>query len=227
MKPEEFKMWDWQRIFIGEVPGAFLIETVLRVTILYIILIVSMRLLGKRMSSQLSRNELAAMVSLAAAIGVPILAPDRGLIPAIIIAIIVVSISKGVSYLTATNPKVEPVTQGRLDTLVSDSTINIKAMTKTRIPKERILAELRTASIKHLGEVERLYMEANGSFTIIKKDKPEPGLPVIPYVDPEFLQELKPAGKHVCHFCGKRKESNQPDEACSNCNNTEWTQAVA
>jgi uncharacterized membrane protein YcaP (DUF421 family) len=227
MKPEEFEMWDWQRIFIGEVPGAFVLEAVLRVTILYIILIVSMRLLGKRMSSQFSRNELAALVSLAAAIGVPILAPDRGLVPPLIIALIVVSITTILKRLAAKSPKIEMITQDEIDTLISDSTINVKAMTKTRIPKERMLAELRTASIRHLGEVDRLYMEANGGFTIIKKDNPTPGLPVIPDVDPEFLTELVPNGICVCQFCGKKKETDSPREQCSNCRNIHWVQAVA
>jgi uncharacterized membrane protein YcaP (DUF421 family) len=227
MKPEDFKMWDWQRILIGEVPAEFMIEAILRVTIVYIILIVSMRLLGKRMSSQMSRNELAALVSLAAGIGVPILAPDRGLVPAIITAIVVVAISRILAKLTAKDPKLEAIAHDEIDTLVADSTINVKAMVKTRIPKERMLAELRTASIKHLGEVERLYMEANGTFTIIKKDKPTPGLPVIPAIDSEFLTEFKPSDVHVCHFCGKEKDTDNPNEKCSNCQNGEWVRAVA
>jgi uncharacterized membrane protein YcaP (DUF421 family) len=227
MKPEDFKMWDWQRILIGEVPAAFMIEAILRVTIVYIILIVSMRLLGKRMSSQMSRNELAALVSLAAGIGVPILAPDRGLVPAAIIAAVVVSISRILARLTAKNPKLEAIAHDHIDTLVADSIINVEAMTKTRIPKERMLAELRTASIKHLGEVERLYMEANGSFTIIKKENPTPGLPVIPEIDSEFLTEFKPSDVHVCHFCGKEQDTDKPNEKCSNCQNREWVRAVA
>jgi len=94
MKPEEIKFGDWMRVFVGEVPASFYLEIIIRMAVVYALLIVSMRLLGKRMASQLTRNELAAMVSLAAAIGVPILAPDRGILPAIIIAIVVIAVTR-------------------------------------------------------------------------------------------------------------------------------------
>jgi uncharacterized membrane protein YcaP (DUF421 family) len=67
MKPEEINLDDWSRILIGEVPAEFFIEVLIRMTFFYLFLLVSMRLIGKRMNSQLTRNELAALVSLAAA----------------------------------------------------------------------------------------------------------------------------------------------------------------
>jgi len=81
MKPEEIHLKDWLRILIGEEPISFLLELIIRAAVVYLVLMLSMRLMGKRMSSQLSRNELATLVSLAAAVGVPMMAPDRGLLP--------------------------------------------------------------------------------------------------------------------------------------------------
>lgn len=226
MKTEEIQLWDWGRMFIGEVPPGFLLEIVVRIAVVYIILMISMRVLGKRMSAQFSRNELAAMVSLAAAIGVPILAPDKGLLPAMVIAIVVVAASRFTSKWAATNQKVESVTQGHIDTLVADAVMNVDAMTKTRISKERILAELRSEKIKHLGEVKRLFMEANGSFTLIKERDPKPGLVVIPESDVEFLRELKVNHVFVCHACGNTNPNNNKAITCSNCGKQEWVRAI-
>ena len=122
-------------MFAGEVPPAFFLEIVFRMLVVYIILTVSMRLLGKRMAAQYTRNELAAMVSLAAAIGVPILAPDRGLLPPIIIACVVVGISRLIAMLSAKSEKAEAITQGTIDTLVKDAVMDVRAMTKTRVQK--------------------------------------------------------------------------------------------
>ena len=94
MKPEEIHITDYMRILLGEVPWSFLIEVVIRIGFIYLLLMVAMRLMGKRMASTLSNSELAALVSLAAAVGVPMLAPDRGMLPALIIAIIVVGIQR-------------------------------------------------------------------------------------------------------------------------------------
>src|SRR5438270_3226136 len=99
MKPEDIKLGDWMRIFIGEAPPAFFLELVIRVFIIFFLLIVSMRLLGRRMAGQLNRIEIIALFSLAAAIGVPLQAPDRGILPAFVIALIVVLVGRLVSTL--------------------------------------------------------------------------------------------------------------------------------
>jgi uncharacterized membrane protein YcaP (DUF421 family) len=90
MKTEEFKLTDVHRILIGDVPPAFFIEVIIRTVVIYFLLILSIRLIGKRMALQLNVTELTAMVALAAAIGVPIQAPDRGILPAAVIAVVVV-----------------------------------------------------------------------------------------------------------------------------------------
>lgn len=99
MKPEDIKWGDWARVWMGEVPPSFLLEAVLRTLFLFLLLIIGMRIFGKRMAAQLTRIEMIGLFSLAAAIGVPLQAPDRGLLPAVIIAIVVVSIGRMTSGL--------------------------------------------------------------------------------------------------------------------------------
>ena len=227
MSPLDFTPWDWQRILLGEVPPSFYLEILLRMGVVYIILMVSIRILGKRMAAQLTRNETAAMVSLAAAIGVPILSPERGLLPPIIIAVIVVFFSRLIANIAARNQKVETITQGRTDTLIRDAVMDPRIMTKTRITRERILAQLRSNRIKHLGEVKRLYLEANGNFTVVLSDEPNPGLTTLPDDDIEFIAEMKPCDILVCHVCGNENKSGSRSEVCSNCSHTKWVSAVA
>jgi uncharacterized membrane protein YcaP (DUF421 family) len=95
MKKEDIHISDWLRILVGDVPASFYLELLLRAAIIYLLLMLAMRFMGKRMSGLLSRNELVAMVSLAAAIGTPLTSPDRGIVPAVIIAIVVVYTSAG------------------------------------------------------------------------------------------------------------------------------------
>ncbi|HEY0055474.1 MAG TPA: YetF domain-containing protein [Pedobacter sp.] len=224
MKEFQIYLWDFQRIFIGEVPGVFYIEIIIRSVLIYIILIASMRLMGRRMASQLSRIEMAAMVSLAAAIGVPLQSPDRGILPALVIALMVVGIERGVSYFASKNEKFEEVTQDDLDTLVQDSVLQLDRMQKTRITKDRLCAHLRSEQVTHLGTVERLYMEADGSFTLIKNPEPKPGLNILPAWDEDFVNEMKFTNVMVCKNCGNEKQ--QSDNMCTNCATEEWDNAV-
>jgi uncharacterized membrane protein YcaP (DUF421 family) len=150
MKPEEIPINDWQRIFIGNVPAAFYGEVVLRVAIIYLLLMVSMRLIGKRMASQLGRNEMVAMVSLAAAIGVPLQSPDRGILAAVVIAVIVVSVQQLIAKLSTKSQKLEKFTQGDITPLVEDAHLNIGNMRKTGITRERAFAQLRSKGVPQL-----------------------------------------------------------------------------
>src|SRR5947209_6571251 len=187
MGKDQIHFGDWSRILMGDVPLSFFIEALIRVTILYLLLIVSMRLMSKRMSSELSRNEMAAIVSLAAAIGVPIQAPDRGIIPAFIIALIVIVIARTVAWRSTKNQKFEEFSQGHISELVTEGTMQIHNMKTARISRERVIAQLRSKSIKNLGMVKRLYLEAGGSFTVIKEEEPLAGLCLIPQWDTKYL----------------------------------------
>jgi uncharacterized membrane protein YcaP (DUF421 family) len=225
MNKEEIQPWDWSRIILGEVPPEFLLEVVLRLTVVYLLLMVSMRLLGKKMASQMTRNETAALVSLAAAIGVPVLSPDKGLLPAIVVAMVVVSISRIVLSSSARSQKTERLTQGRFEVLVNEGVMNIEVMRSTGITRERLLAQLRAQKVMHLGEVRRLYFEANGKFSIARYPKARPGLSVIPDLDTEFLAAQQRTEDQVCHVCGASKLKSSEDN-CSNCNANRWTHAV-
>lgn len=228
MQPEDIKLNDWLRLLVGEVPGSFYIELVIRAAVIYLILTVSMRLLGKRMSSQLGRTDMVAMVTLAAAIGVPLQAPDRGLLPAIIIAAIVVYMGRLIAAKTFSNQKFEKFSQGNVDVLVADSVMSPERMKAVRLSRERLLAQLRSNGIKQLGEVKRLYMEANGSFTLIPNESTKPGLSIIPEWDNDYNQQLK---KHddlkVCQYCGNNAQQiSDSKTTCPNCGKRIWTNAV-
>jgi uncharacterized membrane protein YcaP (DUF421 family) len=100
MKASDAELWDWMRILMGGVPAVFLIEVLIRIIIIYLLLVVSMRLMGKRMSAIISRNEMIAMISLAAAIGIPIQDPSKGMVPPLIIAAVVIGIQRIISTKT-------------------------------------------------------------------------------------------------------------------------------
>src|ERR1700743_968274 len=118
MQSWEIHIYDWVRILFGNVPPEFFIEVILRVTFIYFLVIFCIRLMGKRMASQLSRNELTAIASLAASIGIPIQTPDRGLLPALLVALIVVAAQRLVSAKLSRNEPFERKSQGNISILV-------------------------------------------------------------------------------------------------------------
>ena len=224
MKPDEIKFGDWMRVLFGDTPPGFFLELVLRSFVIFLILIVSMRLLGRRMAAQLNRIEIIALFSLAAAIGVPLQAPDRGLLPAVVIAIIVVVIGRAVAAWAFRSQKFESLAEDDYTILVLDGTILMDKLRRTRVTVERLYGQLRGEGVKHLGEVKRLYFEANGSFSLIREEKPRPGLVIIPYFDKELLQAQKRSNQMVCKNCGHHQTHDE--KKCPNCGNERWVEGV-
>jgi uncharacterized membrane protein YcaP (DUF421 family) len=224
MQPWEIHLKDWSRIFIGNVPPAFFIELIIRVLFVYLLIIFCIRMMGKRMASQLSRNELVAISSLAASIGIPIQSPERGLVPAVIVALIVVVAQRFVSGKATADERFEKLSQGHLSILVTDCYIQPRTLKKVRISRSEVLARLRSMKVMHLGQVKRLYFEAEGDFTLIRNEDGRPGLSVLPEEDTDLLKEQ--TYRHdflVCGHCGKEKKEKQ---VCDNCGSRSFVPAV-
>ena len=199
---------------------------IIRSIVIYLLLISSMRLLGQRMASQLSRIEMAAMVSLAAAIGVPLQTPERGLLPAVIIALVVVCVARIISYYSSRNQKFEKTTQDDLDILVKDGVLNIPLMKRTRITRERLFAQLRSEGITNLGAVRRLYFKANGSFSLIQNIDPKPGVCILPDWDHDFVSELEMRAELFCLNCGNQKDPQEERNECPKCGESIWKNGI-
>jgi len=218
MKEYEIYLQDVTRILIGEMPIIFILEVAIRTAVVYFVLIGGMRVMGKRMASQLSRNEMAAMVSLAAAIGVPIHDPTRGLLPAILIGLVIFFFQYFISLLASKNERFESSSQDDLTILIADGKLIVHNMRMVRISKDRIWAELRSNGVKQLGEVERLYLEANGSFSFLPRKKADYGLCIIPERDPDLKDSMSYNDDiDVCLECGELQLAKYCPQDCQNC----------
>ena len=220
---------DYLRILMGDAPWSFLAEATIRLVLMYLLLLLGLRLMGKRMAGQFSRTELVALVSLAAGIGIPLLSADRGLLAPLIIASVVVLGQRLVVHWAAREPRVEQALQGNITTVVLDGVLQLDHMEEAVLSQERLFAQLRGESMEHLGQVRRLYMEANGTFSLVEETTPPAGLSLIPGWDHDFRQ-LQPVvpGSFACLKCGKVVPAPQlPTTACPHCQAHRWEPAVA
>ena len=228
MKPEDIHLSDWARILVGEVPGSFYIEAIIRVVFVYLLLVTSMHLMGNRMGSLLTRNEMIAMISLAAANGVALMAPDRGLLPVIVVAAVIISYQKLIAWRSFGHPKFESVVLDDLRILVEDGRLKLDMLAASVLSREQLLAQLRQESISNLGMVQRAYQEASGSFSILTFAEPRPGLSIMPLADKAYRDEQdKAPGQFACGSCGDLVPSHQvPATKCPRCGEQQWQPAV-
>jgi len=231
MKTDEIKITDWMRILFGDTPYEFLIEVIIRILFIYILLVLTMRFMGRRMEAMISRNELIAMVSMAAAIGIPLLTPDRGLLPAVVIAVVVITIQRLIAYITTRSARKENIILDEITLLAEDGLLKPADMLKSRITRERLLSELRSNKVRNLAQVQRAYMEANGNFTIVTfRDENKDaftGLCILPDFDPEYRRRfLFSESELACRSCGKVVDKSEAQGKCSRCGAKEYEPAM-
>ncbi len=233
MKKDEIYLEDIKRILFGLAPPEFLLETFIRTVIIYVGLLFIVRWLGKRMSGQLTIMEMAVMLTIGAIVSVPMQVPDRGLLQGGILLLCTVLFQRGVSFLGFKSSKIEVITQGKASMLVKDGVLKLGQMEKDRVSRQLLYAQLRQENIFNLGKVDRVYLEASGTFSIYQAEKPRPGLSIYPPDDQEIVQTQEPARGEkpemvallACINCGFVKPENDKVN-CKDCGNHEWISAI-
>jgi uncharacterized membrane protein YcaP (DUF421 family) len=216
-----------ERLLIGDAPWAFLIEVIARAVVMYLLLLAAMRLMGKRVAAQLSITELAVVLMLGAALGVPIQVSSQGVLPAAVVLAVVVALQRLSANAGLRSRRFEVLEHGDVSILVADGRMLLDRLEASQISREMLASELRAANVAHLGQLRRVYLEASGSFSIVWRSNPFPGLTVRPDMEPELLDAIGSDGYFACWSCGLTVESDErPTTPCPSCGGTRWESAV-
>ncbi|GAB3018080.1 YetF domain-containing protein [Spirosoma pulveris] len=228
MKKEAIHLEDWQRILLGDAPAEFLVEVLIRTSLIYLILLIVMRLLGKRMNGQLTNLELAVMLTMGAIIAPAMQLPDRGLLSGVLALLCALLFQRGTNWLGIKSSKTEKIIQGTATVLVKDGVFQLEQMVSNRLSHQQVFAALRSENVYNLGDVKRLYLEAYGMFSIYRAEPGKPGLSVFEPSDEEIhsIHEQPESEALACTNCGNTVPSPPQPGHCPVCQATKWIPAV-
>ncbi len=213
---------DIQSLLLGEEDWSFLPEAAFRTLVMFTVILIGLRLLGKRGIRQLSVFELGVIIGLGSAAGDPMFYKDVGLLPGMLVFVIVVGMYKMVTNIFNRNPKFEKFMEGEPATILSEGVLQLHKFKKEPIALDELYTELRLRNVSHLGQLRQAIIETNGevSMYFYKNEEVKWGLPIIPE-DCAFKQQkinyehhyacnhcgnvqlLPPAARHECKLCGK------------------------
>lgn len=226
MDKEDIKLDDIARILFGDAPPLFMLEVFGRTLVMYLALIIILNWLGKRMNGQISVTEMAIMMMIGAMVSMPMQMPTTGILQGIIVLVTILAVYNLVNRIAFSRPGFEELLQGVNHPLIQNGVIQHEQVKKTRVSRQQLFAVLRNKEIENLGQVERVYLEACGLFSVYKETEPKPGLPVYPPDDPRILDKQQQVSENlwVCTSCGNMHNGSKPAEHCR-CGNKDWTKA--
>ena len=227
MDTDDIKLGDLHRIFFGEAPNIFLLEVFFRTIIIYCILLVVLKFMGKRMSGKLTNTETAVMLMFGAIVSSGMQIPDRGLLESAFALALILVFQRGYTWLNYRSRPIERFTLGTTSLIVKNGIVQQGFMKKELLSLDELKRNLRSKDILHLGEVKRMYMETNGTFTIIPYKVAIPGLPVLP-ADKDLREMCYRTEKDtvVCDQCGKPYQAQQWPGHCNLCTSEQSVPAV-
>lgn len=227
---DDYDIQDWSRILLGDLPGQFLLEVTLRTLIMFIVIVVTMRLTGKRAVQQLSIIELVLVIGLGSAAGDPMFYHDIGLLPPLVVFIVVLLAYRLITRMAAKSRKVEELLEGRPILILENGQFSIQNFDKEDVGQDEFLMELRLHGIEHLGQIRRAYIEPNGQVSVFyyADDEVRMGLPILPELFHRKTERISQAGTYACTFCGQVEEIVPKDSyhVCPVCTHSEWVQAL-
>ena len=141
----------------------------LRTMIIYIILIGTMRILGKRQLGELEISELITTILISDIASLPITNQDIPISYAIIPLITIMTFEVSTAVLLSKFPKLKSIISSRPSALIKHGKIDQKELLKNRISNEELISELRLKNITDLKYVEYAILEENGLLSVIPK----------------------------------------------------------
>src|SRR4051812_24393161 len=117
------------------------------------------------MSGRVTNLELGVMLTLGAIECVAMQAGNSGVVPGLVSLCALVLINRGFSQLEASSASATRVLVGRTSMLIRDGVVLSDELEKARVSQQKLFSVLRSQHVRHLGEVERVYLETFGAFS--------------------------------------------------------------
>ena len=163
-----------------------MLNTFVRVSIIYILVLVVMRIMGKREISQMQPFELVIAIMIADLASVPMsdtgIPIFNGIIP--ILALLLFQLI--ISIINLKNIRLRQIICGKPQILIYRGKIDEKALKKEKITINELQERLRQNNIFTLGDVEYAILETSGEISVIQKPEKRNTIPEDFNITPEY-----------------------------------------
>ena len=146
----------------------------IRSFITYILLLLVLRLMGKRQIGELQPSELVTTLLLSEVASQPVTDDNIPLVYGLVPVAAILSFEVILSFAITKNKKFKKIMTGEISVLIDKGKLNMEEMKKNRISLEELASELRQKNIADISRVQYAIMEKNGKISVIEKAEYQP-----------------------------------------------------
>ena len=179
----------WTDMFALGVP---VLEKVLRPVLVYALLVVGLRLAGKRELAQLNPFDLVVLLTLSNTVQNAIIGDDSSVTGAVIGAITLLGVNWVVVRFVFGHPSLERVVEGDPSVLVENGRIRESALRGELVTRAELDAAAHRQGFSSLEEVDRAVLEASGVISFVARKPSEETLR-----HQELLRRLDDVGREL------------------------------
>lgn len=163
---------DWSRLFVPSVP---IVETIIRGTVVYLVVFTLLRLVLKRETAALNLTDLLVIVLIADAVQDAMSFGHQSITDGLILVVVIIFWDYALDWLAYHYPRVERFVHPPPLLLVRDGRIERQALQRELITETELYGLLRQEGAEEISNVERAYLESNGRISVILRQPPGQG----------------------------------------------------
>ena len=143
-----------------------ILEKLARPVIVYLVLVVLLRVFGKRELAQLNPFDLVVLLSLSNTVQNAIIGDDNSITGGVIGAFGLLAINWLVVRVLFRSPQLTRLLEGRACVLVSDGQIDLKALARESLTREELIAVIHKQGFEGFHNIRKCQLEPNGTFYV-------------------------------------------------------------
>ncbi|MDN4607116.1 DUF421 domain-containing protein [Sporosarcina highlanderae] len=150
-----------------------------RTVFLYVLVLIILRVMGKREVGELSVIDVVVFVIIAEVVAIALESPDKKISHTILPMLVLLGIQLLTSYISLKSKKFRDLVDGDPTVIIENGVIQEKEMRKQRYNMDDLFQQLREQQIGSVREVSYAYLEPSGNLSVFKHDQTQPVLALI------------------------------------------------
>jgi uncharacterized membrane protein YcaP (DUF421 family) len=164
-------MWNhWLSDVFSHPDWLTLLGIIGRTTVIYVVIVGSMRLLGTRALGKMSVYDFVLIVVIANAVQNALVGGDNSLVGGLTSAATLLLLNLLVTWLLDRFPRLERQVVGEPTVLVTDGRPQVDALRREGVTHDELMAALREHGVAGLDDVQLAVLEVDGSISVVPRD---------------------------------------------------------